>query len=236
MQPNDYRPVTPDELLGKPSMLAASIMHRITELKHEPGSRLKLLMHGSPGNGKSTIAKMIARALVNERSDIESTIGGDLKVDMVREWQRNLCYNSLWGGWRVKVIDEVDLVVFEAENSMLKLLDDLPEKWAIIATSNGPAEKMKERYRTRFQYVSVPSPSQDEIAAWLAAKWGAATKIANWIAAGCCGNVRDALNQYSTYITTGELQCGIGKKPSPTQWAAKHPYLARRAAESKVAA
>lgn len=204
MNPANYKPTCPKDLIGKAAKMAVAIFEHATKTKHEGGT-FRVLFHGGPGTGKTTIANMIAEVLATDRIDIESTNGRSVTIDVVRDWQRNNRMGSLFGGWRVKIINEIDLVPVAAQDLMLTYLDELGPKTAVIGTSNENVGGLQERFRSRFQMVNVPAPTESEIADWLKGRWNVATKGAAWIAAGCCGNVRQALLDAGTYMMTGFL-------------------------------
>lgn len=179
----------------------------------------KILFYGPPGTGKTTIANMVAQCLASERIDIESINGRNLTIDVVREWQRNNGYSSLFGGWKVKIVNETDLVPMAAQDVMLTYLDDLSPRTAVIGTSNESVDTLSSRFRSRFQCIHVPAPDQNEIATWLKRKFAVAKQGAEWIAATCCGNVRQALLEASTFAMTGVL---------PEPWEEKEARCATR--------
>jgi putative ATPase len=191
------------ELIGPAAQIAARTLRNAHTLKSRPSSRLKTILHGPPGTGKTTIANLIAAALAEHAIDIESINGRNLTIDVVRDWQRALAYGSLFGGWKVKVINEVDLAPQIAQDLMLTYLDELPPCNAVIATSNASMETLTERFATRFGPVKIAPPTQDEIAALLRQRFRLTKSAAQMIAAGSCGNVRDALLQAETWQIVG---------------------------------
>jgi replication-associated recombination protein RarA len=203
--PAEYRPETPKDLIGKPGELATAVVAAATHAKHAPDSTFKILFYGPPGNGKTTIANMVARILATEKLDIESVNGRNLTIEVVREWQRNNCYGSMFSGWKVKIINEADLVPIAAQDLMLTYLDEIGPKTAIIGTSNEDVATLTKRFQSRFQCIKVPAPAQSEIAAWLRSKFKVAKAGSEWIAASCCGNVREALLCASSLAMTGFL-------------------------------
>lgn len=212
--PADYRPATPQDLVGKPSELATAVVAAATHAKHQSNSTFKVLFYGEPGTGKTTIANMVATCLANERMDIETINGRNLTIDVVRDWQKNNCYGSMFGGWKVKIVNEMDLVPMAAQDLMLSYLDEVSTKTAIIGTSNLDVSTLTPRFKSRFQCIRVPAPTQSEIAAWLKTKFAVAKTGADWIAATCCGNVRQALLDASSFAMTGCLPEKIEmKKP-----------------------
>ena len=209
INPADYRPATPQDLIGKPSELATAVLSAATNAKHQANSTFKVLFYGPPGTGKTTIANMIASCLASERIDIESINGRNLTIDVVRDWQRHNGYGSLFGGWKVKLVNEADIVPMAAQDVMLTYLDDLSPRVAVIATSNEDVATLSPRFRTRFQCIRVPAPEQHEIAAWLRSKFRIAKQASEWISATCCGNVRQALLEASSFAMTGVLSENI---------------------------
>jgi len=203
--PDQFVPACPRDLIGKAGSLAAATLKHVLKLKHQSGASLKLCFYGPPGSGKTTLANMAAAALVIHKLEIESVNGRDLTIDRVRDWLQNAAYGSLFGGWRVKIINEMDLVPMAAQDLLLSYLDTLPSGTAILGTSNENRATLSERFCSRFQQIKVTAPDSDEVCAWLVERWSLPSKSANWIALAACGNVREALLQAAAWLAFGEL-------------------------------
>ena len=139
--PDQFVPLTPRDLIGPAGNVGANLLARTRRL--QTTCNWKLLLYGSPGVGKTSIVRMILPVL-GTGFDIEKVNGRNVSTDLVREWQRNACFRSLFGGWKIKHIEEVDLVPQVAQDLMLTFLDDLPDRNAVICTSKLSLETMTE--------------------------------------------------------------------------------------------
>lgn len=156
--------------------------------------RHKILFAGPPGCGKTTVAERIAEQLCGTKFAVESINGRHVTIHVVREWMHDLACSSLFGtGWKVKVINEVDLCQKDAQDALLTLLDDLPAQRAIIGTSNLDLKALTERFRTRFTRYEVRAPEDAAVAGLLEYQEGLPPAVAKHIAALACGNVRAAI-------------------------------------------
>jgi hypothetical protein len=205
VSPDDYRPARPSDLIGPARAIAAALLASLDKNCLATG-RLKLLLCGAFGAGKTAIAGMIARHLAANAIDIETINGCDLSIEKVRAWMQSSCYGSLFGGWKVKLIEEADQVPQLAQTLMLTLLDELPPRNAIIGSSNLDLATLTERFQTRFELVPVDGPDASELAGWLVRKWNVPRASANFIAAGSCGNVRAALLDAKSFRTFGKVR------------------------------
>ena len=213
--PDQYKPVTPAGLIGSPAESAASLMRHTLNLKHQLEPKLKLMLYGVPGCGKTTIADMLAKALAAHAVDIESINGRNLTIDTVREWQFQSRYASLFGGWKVKVINEADLVPAAAQDLMLSYLDEMPAHTAVIATSNATMETLSERFSTRFGPVRIEPPTEEQIVDFLRRFWKLPKSQAAFIAQGSNGNVRDALLRAANYLIFGIAEARPPRPAAP---------------------
>lgn len=203
--PAEFRPQNPKELIGKAGQIATAVIAHVTDTKHKTTERLKILFYGDPGTGKSEIANMAARVLAVEKFDIEVVNGRDLTIEVVREWMERSCYGSMWGGWKIKLVEEADLTPLAAQELMLTYLDKLPPKTAVIATSNADIGALTARFQSRFQCIRIPVPTAAQISRWLNKKFNVAKGSASFIGSTCCGNVRRACLDAANFLNFGIL-------------------------------
>src|SRR6202043_2275877 len=163
--PDQFIPRSPADLIGSAARISADLLRLAKKISDRES--LKLLLFGPPGIGKSTIAGMVAHALVAHSIDAEKISGRNVSTDIVREWQRSACYSSLFGGWKIKLIEAADLIPQVAQDLLLTFLDDLSPRQSVIGTSNLSLETLTERFQTRFRMVHIDPPGQIALPAWL---------------------------------------------------------------------
>ena len=202
LTPDQYTPQRPADLIGE----ACSIAARLLKSPWGKTGNIKLLLFGAPGRGKTSIVRMLCRELAAHKIDIEKINGRNLTIDVVREWERNTYYASLFGGWKIKHIEEIDLVAQVAQDLMLTYLDDLPAHNAVIGTSNLSLETLTERFQTRFQLIHLHGPSDNELARWLVKRWKVPKQTAEFIAIGAGGNLREALLAARGFQMFGKIE------------------------------
>lgn len=147
----------------------------------------------------------------NHNPDAKLALRRNLTIEEVRAWQQASCYGSLFGGWKVKLIEEADLIPQLAQDLMLTHLDELPARNAIIGSSNLDLATLTERFQTRFQLVQIDGPDSSELATWLVRRWKVPRVTADFIAVGSCGNVRAALHDAKNFKIFGQVR----RRPKP---------------------
>ena len=165
----------------------------VTILKEELESRRishAYLFTGQEGIGKKTLAFEFAKALLckqkqqdscNECKDCKKIDhsnhpdvkfikteedSNNIKIDQIRELQREIVYKPYETNWKVYIIDEADNMTLEAANSLLKTLEEPPDYAIIILL----AEEMSQLLPTvisRCQEIRLKNISREMIKAYL---------------------------------------------------------------------
>ena len=187
------------------------------------------LFTGTRGVGKTTMAKILARAVncehpvdgspCNECGTCRSILSGNSVdvieidaasnngVDNVRDIRDEVRYKPTEGKYRVYIIDEVHMLTLPAFNALLKTLEEPPEH-VIFILATTEAQKIPVTIRSRCQRYDFRRLSLDEIKKQLsdilAAEGVEAEEQAlGYLARQADGSSRDALSLLERCLSTG---------------------------------
>lgn len=147
---NNYRPMGYGEVIGQEGIIA-SLKNMIAENKVSS----TMLFYGPRGTGKTTCARILAKALncdspkepgvpCGECESCKDIANGDslnvmeidaassTGVDNMRELKSSANLVGVGGKWKVYIIDECHMLSKAAQNSALKMLEESPEKTVFI--------------------------------------------------------------------------------------------------------
>jgi DNA polymerase-3 subunit gamma/tau len=157
-----------------------------------------LLFCGTRGTGKTTTARLFARALGTTDLDLyEIDAASNRGIDDVRELREAVHTVPYESRYKVYIIDEVHMLTKEAFNALLKTLEEPPAHVVfILATTE--EDKLLDTIKSRCQVFRFRSPSRavlSEAVTDVARKEGfaLAPDAADLIAIAADGSFRDAL-------------------------------------------
>jgi replication-associated recombination protein RarA len=199
MNPIDYRPLKPAEFIG-PAAKTARTLDRIIERTEKNGDPMKLLLYGDAGVGKSSLVEYLLTRLETQKWSITKLSGTEFRLEDAQSFAARLCYPDLYSKYKVLWIEEMDRASHTARAAMLPMLDTLPDRVAVVVTTNKDVDEMEKRFFTRFQSFKIDAPTSDEIRGLLKRWRKLRADTINRIAEFCCGNVRQALLEAQTEI------------------------------------
>lgn len=178
------------------------------------------LFCGTRGTGKTTVAKIFARA-VNCEHPVEGSPCGECEmcrsiaagtsmnvieidaasnngVDNIREIREEVAYRPTEGRYKVYIIDEVHMLSIGAFNALLKTLEEPPE-YVIFILATTEVHKIPVTILSRCQHYDFRRISIDTIAARMRELTDAEhveveEKALRYIAKAADGSMRDALS------------------------------------------
>ena len=210
-----FRPDTFEDVKGQD--------HIVTTLKNQiRADRIghAFLFCGTRGTGKTTVAKILAKAVNCEQpvdgspcnecptcraiqagtsmNVIEIDAASNNGVDNIREIREEVTYRPTEGNYKVYIIDEVHMLSTGAFNALLKTLEE-PPSYVIFILATTEAHKIPITILSRCQRYDFHRISIDTIAARLtellkAEGVEAEEKAVRYVAKAGDGSMRDALS------------------------------------------
>ena len=188
-----YRPTHLSDIVGnKPVVEALESVLSSKEIPHA------FLLTGPSGTGKTTIARIIARHLNVGSFDFIEIDSADFRgIDMVRDIRKQLHQSPLSGKHRLWLIDECHQLTKDAQNALLKGLEDTPPHAYIVLCTTEP-QKILKTIHTRcmtFNMQSLPESRLAKLIQDVTAKEGKTVSddIVKLIAIESLGSPRAAL-------------------------------------------
>ena len=132
---NKYRPTDLTQIKGNSQILLAleGMLGDISSCPHS------FLLHGPSGCGKTTIGRIIANRLDSKGNDFREVDSADFRgIDTIREIRKGAQFAAMEGLNRVWLIDECHKLTNDAQNALLKILEDPPSHVYFILCTTDP--------------------------------------------------------------------------------------------------
>jgi len=132
-----YRPKGLTELVGNGSVIS-SLNVMLDDIKSCPHA---FLLTGPTGCGKTTVGRIIATRLgINlDSEDFTEVDSADFRgIDTVRDIRKKAQFKALEGDYRMYLIDECHKMTNDAQNALLKILEDTPKHVFFVLCTTEP--------------------------------------------------------------------------------------------------
>jgi len=117
-----HRPDTLETFIGNEDMV-----NGLTNLLDNSDIPHVFLFSGATGCGKTTLARIVSGMVGAEKEDVTEVDTADFRgIDTVRDIRRQSQYMPLAGDSRAWILDECHKLSNDAQNALLKLLEDTP--------------------------------------------------------------------------------------------------------------
>lgn len=150
-----YRPKTLDEMFGNDAtkQSVAALLARTKDIPHA------FMFYGPSGCGKTTIARIIASTLGCSTGNInEYNVANTRGIDTIREIIVNSEFSPLSGDVKVYILDECHKLTNDAQNALLKLLEDPADHSYFILCTTDPEKVIKTIHTRCHSFPLKPLP------------------------------------------------------------------------------
>ncbi len=179
------------------------------------------LFCGTRGVGKTSMARIFAKALNGGSAEVDSLImqgkdtdvieidaASNTGVDNVRELIANAAYRPLRGKYKIYIIDEVHMLSTQAFNALLKTMEEPPEhvKFILCTTESHKVPATIQSRCQRYEFRNIPSGRIAEHLREVLKQEGltAEPELVHAVARLGNGSMRDALSLLDRLIAGGQ--------------------------------
>jgi DNA polymerase-3 subunit gamma/tau len=189
-----YRPQTFDEISGQDHVV------KVLEQETKTGKvSHSYLFSGSRGIGKTSIARIFAKALkVNPEDVYEIDAASNRGIDEIREIRDSVHAFPYSSKYKIYIVDEVHMLTKEAWNAFLKTLEE-PPSHVIFILATTEEYKLPDTVISRCECFAFKKPTHEQLSKTIlevSKKEGYSIekKSASLIATLADGSFRDALS------------------------------------------
>lgn len=153
-----HRPESFSKVIGNKDILPS--LKNIIKDEDRPHS---YLFHGPSGCGKTTLARIVASEIGCTGVDLQEINSADYRgIDTIRALLNNVYLQPLEGDYRVWILDEVHKLTNDAQNALLKILEDTPEHVYFMLCTTNP-EKLISAIKGRCSQYGVNALTEKEM-------------------------------------------------------------------------
>lgn len=157
-----HRPTTFKQMVGQSQAVAMLLgMVRGNNLPHS------ILFSGPSGCGKTTLARILRTKLQCDEVDYrEVNSSDDRGIDGIRRLRDQIRLAPIGGACRIILLDEAHQITGDAQEALLKILEDTPRHVYLFLCTTEP-DKLKTAIRTRCTEVNLVAVGDEDLAALL---------------------------------------------------------------------
>jgi replication factor C small subunit len=150
-----YRPKSIAEYVGDENLKS-----RISKIL-DSGDIPNLILHGPPGTGKTTIAKMIVNSVYCDSMYINAS--DENGIDVIREKITDFARATGFNNIKIIILDEASEITMQAQNALRSVIETFSGHTRFILTANA-VERMHPAIISRCQSEKIVPPSKPHIA------------------------------------------------------------------------
>lgn len=153
-----YRPTSFDEVIGQNAAVAT--LQSIAKTENIPHA---YIFCGGHGTGKTSIARIFAKALGTDSQDIyEMDAASNRGIDEARDLREAIYTMPVFSKYKVYILDEAHMLTKEASNALLKTLEEPPAHIIFILCTTD-ADKLLSTIRSRCQIVDFKRATHEDL-------------------------------------------------------------------------
>lgn len=203
-----HRPRSFEQMLGNQKAISSLIS--IAKKKRRPHA---FLFTGQAGCGKTTAARIMSKEMGADAQDIHEINSADFRgIETIRDLREKILFLPSHGEKSVYILDECHKLTNDAQNGLLKSLEEPPDHvvWFLCTTE---PEKLLKTVRTRCTVVFFESMSDEVLLSLLKKictkeKRNIPIKLLKEIANKAEGSPRQALSYLEQIIDIPEKEMG----------------------------
>lgn len=156
--------------------------------------------NGLDACGECASCRRIARGVHADVLIVEPGDSGSIKVDQVRDAIERAAYRPFEGRRRVVIVDEADALMPEAQNALLKTLEEPPPASVFVLVTSRP-DVLLPTVRSRCQHLRFGLLDAADVADVLIRAHGIGEEDAHAAAAASAGSIARALEESTEEAT-----------------------------------